>query len=50
MGEVGEVQLKLPAGFVGEFVRLRVKMDINKKLTRFVSITKNKKGVVSSKI
>nr|XP_020155801.1 uncharacterized protein LOC109741133 [Aegilops tauschii subsp. strangulata] len=41
IGEVEEVQLKLPAGFFGEFVRVRVKIDINAKIRRFVT---GKKG------
>jgi hypothetical protein len=43
MGEIVEVRTRLLAGFVGEFVRLRVKLDVSKKLTRFVSLTKDKK-------
>jgi hypothetical protein len=42
MGEIKEIQVKLPAGYVGEFVRLQVRIDVNKKLTRFVSVTKDK--------
>ncbi|KAM0906228.1 hypothetical protein ACQ4PT_016910 [Festuca glaucescens] len=42
MGEIKEFQTKLPAGFAGEFVRVRVKLDVSKKLHRFVSITKEK--------
>lgn len=45
MGEIKEVQIKLPVGFVGEFVRVRAKIDVLKKLTRFVSVTKEKKKV-----
>lgn len=45
MGEIQEVQIKLPAGYVGEFVRVRVKIDVTKKLVRFVSITKDTKKV-----
>ena len=41
MGRVLEVQTTLPAGFVGEFVRVRVELTATKKLIRFVSITKN---------
>jgi hypothetical protein len=40
MGKITEVQIQLPAGYMGAFVRLRVDLDINKKLERFVSITK----------
>ncbi|KAE8812877.1 hypothetical protein D1007_09969 [Hordeum vulgare] len=40
VGEVQEVQVKLPNGFVGEFIRVRVKLDVNKKLTHVVGITK----------
>ncbi|KAE8821405.1 hypothetical protein D1007_00547 [Hordeum vulgare] len=40
VGEVQEVQVTLPNGFVGEFIRVRVKLDVNKKLTRVVGITK----------
>jgi hypothetical protein len=43
MGEVLEVQIKLPTGFVGPFVRIRVKLHIDKKLIRFVPLTKDKK-------
>lgn len=39
--EVQEVQVVLPSGFIGEFIRIRVKLDVNKKLTRFVSFTKS---------
>jgi hypothetical protein len=42
MGEIKEVQIKLPAGYVGEFVRIHVKLDVAKKLTRFVSMTKDR--------
>jgi hypothetical protein len=43
MGEILEVQIKLPAGYIGEFVRVRAKMDINKKIIRFVSMTRDNK-------
>jgi hypothetical protein len=43
VGEVTEVQIKLPASFIGSFVRLKVKLDVNKKLSRFVSMTREKK-------
>ena len=43
IGQVLEVQTLLPAGFAGEFVRIKVCIDVNKKLSRFVSITKNQK-------
>lgn len=33
IGEVQELQITLPDGFVGEFVRVRVRLDMNKKLT-----------------
>src|SRR4051812_4018131 len=36
IGDVLDVQLKLPAGFVGEFVRVRVNMKVTKKITQFV--------------
>ncbi|KAI4975085.1 hypothetical protein ZWY2020_048692 [Hordeum vulgare] len=37
IGEVEEVQLKLPARFFGEFVTVRVKIDINAKIKCFVT-------------
>ena len=40
MGQIYEVQTTLPAGFTGAFVRVRAHLDVNKKLERFVSITK----------
>ncbi|KAE8807932.1 putative disease resistance protein RGA3 [Hordeum vulgare] len=40
IGEVVELQIVLPNGFIGEFIRVRVKIDITKKLTRFVGFTK----------
>ncbi|KAE8799990.1 putative disease resistance protein RGA3 [Hordeum vulgare] len=40
IGEVQKVQVTLPNGFAGEFIRVRVKLDVNKKLTRVVGITK----------
>ncbi|XBI91979.1 hypothetical protein VPH35_029165 [Triticum aestivum] len=40
VGEVTDLQIVLPNGFVGEFIRARVKLDVNKKLTRFVGFTK----------
>ena len=43
IGEVQEVQIKLPNGFVGQFIRVRVKLDVNKKLTRFVNFSKGGK-------
>jgi hypothetical protein len=42
-GERKEVQIKLHAWYIGSFVRLRVKLDVNKKLSRFVSMTRDKK-------
>ena len=42
-GEVQEIQIELPNGFVGQFIRVRVKLDVNKKLTRFVSFSKGGK-------
>lgn len=35
-----EIQIKLPTGFIGEFVGLQVKMKVDQKITRFVTITK----------
>ncbi|KAM0920198.1 hypothetical protein ACQ4PT_007655 [Festuca glaucescens] len=43
IGEIKEVKIKLPTCFIGEFVRVRVGLDVSKKLHRFVSITKDKK-------
>jgi hypothetical protein len=40
MGKILEVQTTLPAGFVGEFVRVKVELNVLKKLIRFVGITK----------
>ena len=40
IGEVEEVQITLPSGYVGQFIRVRVKLDVNQKLTRFVSFTR----------
>ncbi|XBI71926.1 hypothetical protein VPH35_066002 [Triticum aestivum] len=40
IGEVVELQIVLPNGFIGEFVRVRVKLGVTKKLTRFVGFTK----------
>lgn len=40
MGKILEIQTTLPAGFAGEFVRVRVELDFTKKLIRFVGITK----------
>lgn len=33
IGEVQEVQVTLPNGFIGEFIRVRVKLNVNRKLT-----------------
>jgi hypothetical protein len=33
VGEVREVQITLPAGFIGEFARVRIKIDVAKKLS-----------------
>ena len=41
IGEVEEIQLRLPAGFFGEFVRVKVSIDINAKIKCFVT---GKKG------
>ncbi|KAE8817641.1 putative disease resistance protein RGA3 [Hordeum vulgare] len=41
VGEVEELQLKLPTGIFGEFVRVRVSIDINAKIKRVVT---GKKG------
>ena len=43
MGEISDVQITLPAGYVGSFVRIRVRLDVEKRLVRFVSITKARK-------
>lgn len=43
VGEILEVQIKPPSGFVGSFVRIKVKLDVNKKLSRFASITEDRK-------
>ena len=43
IGDVREVQTELPNGFVGQFIRVRVKLDVQKKLTRFVSFSKGGK-------
>ena len=40
IGEVEEVQLKLPAGFFGVFVRVRVKIAINAKIQVIWSVSK----------
>ncbi|KAE8803038.1 hypothetical protein D1007_21249 [Hordeum vulgare] len=40
IGEVQEVQVALPNVFFGEFIRIRVKLDVNKKLTSAIGITK----------
>ena len=40
MGKILEVQTTLPAGFVGEFVRVKVELNVGRKLIRFVSVTK----------
>lgn len=36
IGDVQEVQTTLPNGFIGDFIRARVKLDVSKKLTRVV--------------
>ncbi|KAK1664108.1 hypothetical protein QYE76_052267 [Lolium multiflorum] len=40
MGAISEVQIKLPVEYVGAFVRVKVDLDVNKQLERFVSITR----------
>ena len=45
MGKILALQIKLLAGYVGEFVRVRVKIDVTKKLFQFVSITRATKQV-----
>ncbi|CAM0904917.1 unnamed protein product [Alopecurus aequalis] len=40
IGEIKEVQITLPSGYVGEFIRVRVSLDVDQKLTRFVSFTR----------
>lgn len=37
IGEVQEIPITLPSGFVGQFIRVMVKLDDNEKLTRFFS-------------
>ncbi|KAE8815346.1 hypothetical protein D1007_07316 [Hordeum vulgare] len=37
---VEEVHVTLPSGYVGEIIRVRVKLDVNKKLSRVFGITK----------
>uniref|UniRef100_A0A8I6Y6H3 CCHC-type domain-containing protein n=1 Tax=Hordeum vulgare subsp. vulgare TaxID=112509 RepID=A0A8I6Y6H3_HORVV len=46
IGDVEEVQLKLPTGFFGEFVRVKVKIDINAKIKRFVTAKKGNERVM----
>ena len=43
MGHVLKVQVKLPTGYVGEVVRVHVKINVNAKLFHFVSITRDRK-------
>ena len=38
--EVVELQIVLSNGFIGEFIRFRVNLDVTKKLTRFFGFTK----------
>ncbi|KAE8818859.1 hypothetical protein D1007_03467 [Hordeum vulgare] len=45
IGEVEEVQLKLPAGFLDEFVRFKIKLDINSKIKHFLASKKGDKRV-----
>ncbi|KAE8810769.1 hypothetical protein D1007_12493 [Hordeum vulgare] len=40
VGAVEEVHVTLPNRFIGDFIRARVKLDVTKKLTRAVGITK----------
>ena len=44
IGEVDEVRLKLPVGFFGEFFRVKINIDINAKITRFITGKKEMKG------
>jgi hypothetical protein len=30
VGEVNEVEIKLPAGFIGEFAKVRIKLDVSR--------------------
>lgn len=39
IGELQEVQVTLPNGFVGEFIRVRIKLDVSEKLRQFVCFT-----------
>lgn len=51
MGKILEVQIQLHAGYVGAFVHVKVNLDVNNKLERFISTTKGwEKGLVPSKI
>ena len=43
IGEVQEVQYTLPNGYLGQFTQVRVKLDVNQKLTRFVSFSRARK-------
>lgn len=43
LGTIMEVQIQLPAGYVGAFMRVRANLDVNKKLEHFVSITRGGK-------
>ena len=38
-GAVQEMQITLPSRFVGQFIHVQVLLDVNQKLTRFVSFT-----------
>jgi hypothetical protein len=45
MGVFYKVQIKLPNGYIGEFVRIRVKLDVNKTLHRYLLLgTRRKNG------
>lgn len=43
LGKISEVQIQLPVGYVGAFIRVRDNLDVNKRLERFVLITKEGK-------
>jgi hypothetical protein len=46
MGKIKKVQINLFVGFLGAFVWLKSRLDVNKKLSRFVSITRDEEGLL----
>ena len=51
IGDVQQVQITLPNSFVGKFIRVRVKLDVNKKAYSFCELLERREDrILSSQV